>query len=276
MEINPNSTINQYVYQNNNDQALNKIATGLELNQASDDSSGLAIANSLLAQSSGYSQAIENTNSAIASTQIASSAINEQSNILDSIKGKLLQASTDTTSQDGREALLKDIQGQLDQFNQIASSTNYNGQTLLQNAADDTSATQVQQFQSGLNSEDLIETTAVQSNMQGLGLTALSSQDASSFSSSDARGFLQSVDNAINNLNDIRSEFGSVQNQLESSSRNLMSQETGTLSAASVSDTDYAKESANFSKQNIMAQIGAFSLAQGNNVNQQMVTRLLS
>ena len=275
MEISSNSTINQSLYLNNN-QTLNRIATGIELNQASDDYSSLAITNNLLSQSSGYSQAIENTNSAIASTQIASSATNEQSSILDNIKEKLLQASTDTTSQDGREALLKDIQSQLDQFNQIASSTNYNGQTLLQNSASDTSASQVQQYQSGINSENLIETSSVQSNTQGLGLTALSSQDATSFSSSDARGFLQSVDNAINGLNDIRSEFGSVQNQLESSSRNLISQEVGTLSAASISDTDYAKESASFSKQNIMGQIGAFSLAQGNNVNQQMVTRLLS
>lgn len=275
MEISSNSTINQNLYLNNN-QTLNRIATGIELNQASDDYSSLAITNNLLSQSSGYSQAIENTNSAIASTQIASSATNEQSSILDSIKEKLLQASTDTTSQDGREALLKDIKSQLDQFNQIASSTNYNGQTLLQNSASDTSASQVQQYQSGINSENLIEASSVQSNTQGLGLTALSSQDASSFSSSDARGFLQSVDNAINGLNDIRSEFGSVQNQLQSSSRNLISQEVGTLSAASISDTDYAKESANFSKQNIMGQIGAFSLAQGNNVNQQMVTRLLS
>jgi flagellin len=275
MEISSNATINQNLYLNNN-QTLNRIATGIELNQASDDYSSLAITNNLLAQSSGYSQAIENTNSAIASTQIASSATNEQSSILDSIKEKLLQASTDTTSQDGREALLKDIKSQLDQFNQIASNTNYNGQTLLQNSASDTSASQVQQYQSGLNSENLIETSSVQSNTQGLGLTALSSQDASSFSSSDARGFLQSIDKAINSLNDIRGEFGSVQNQLQSSSRNLISQEVSTLSAASIADTDYTKESANFSKQNIMGQIGAFSLAQGNNVNQQMVTRLLS
>jgi flagellin len=275
MEISSNSTVNQNLYLNNN-QTLNRIATGIELNQASNDSSSLAITNNLLSQSSGYSQAIENTNSAIASTQIAASATNEQSSILDSIKEKLLQASTDTTSQEGRETLLKDIQSQLTQFDQIASSTNYNGQTLLQNSASDSSASQAQQYQSGLNSENLIETATVQTNTQGLGLTALSSQDASSFSSSEARGFLQSVDKAINSLNDIRSEFGSVQNQLESSSRNLISQEVSTLSAASVSDTDYAKESASFSKQNILGQIGAFSLAQGNNINQQMVSRLLS
>lgn len=275
MQINSsNSTINQNVYLNAN-QALNRIATGIELNKSSDNASGLSIANSLLSQSNGYGQALENANSAIAATQIASGATNEQSNILNNIKEKLLQASTDTTSKEGRDAILKDIKSQLDQFDKIASGTNYNGQTLLQKSSSDNSASDVQQFQSGLKGEQIIETSSVQSNTQGLGLTALANQDATTFSSSDARVFLETVDKAINGLNDVRSEFGSVQNQLESSSRNLLSQQTSTLSAASLFDTNYAKESANFSKQNILSQIGAFGQAQANNVNQQMVSRLL-
>ncbi len=275
MQINSsNSTINQNVYLNAN-QALNRIATGIELNQSSDNASSLSIANSLLSQSNGYGQALENANSAIAATQIASSATNEQSTILDNIKEKLLQASTDTTSKEGKDAILKDIKSQLEQFDKIASSTNYNGQTLLQKSSTDNSTSDVQQFQSGLKGEQIIETSGVQSNTSGLGLTALANQDATTFSSSDARGFLETVDKAINSLNDVRSEFGSVQNQLESSSRNLLSQQTSTLSAASLFDTNYAKESANFSKQNILSQIGAFGQAQANNVNQQMVSRLL-
>ncbi len=275
MQINSsNSTINQNVYLNAN-QALNRIATGIELNKSSDNASGLSIANNLLSQSNGYGQALENANSAIAATQIASGATNEQSNILNNIKEKLLQASTDTTSQEGRDAILKDIKSQLDQFDKIASGTNYNGQTLLQKSSTDNSISDVQQYQSGLKGEQIIETSGVQSNTQGLGLTALANQDATTFSSSDARGFLETVDKAINGLNDVRSEFGSVQNQLESSSRNLLSQQTSTLSAASLFDTNYAKESANFSKQNILSQIGAFGQAQANNVNQQMVSRLL-
>ena len=82
MQINSNSSVNQNVYLNNN-QALNRIATGIELNKSADNASGLSIATNLLTQSNGYSQAIENTNSAIAATQIASSATNEQSKILD-------------------------------------------------------------------------------------------------------------------------------------------------------------------------------------------------
>ena len=275
MQINSNSTINQNVYASAN-QSLARIATGIELNQSSDNASSLSIANSLLAQSNGYSQAIENTNSAIASSQIASSATNEQSKILDTIKEKLLQASTDTTSKEGRDAILKEIKAQLNQFDKIASSTNYNGQTLLQKSSTDSSASDSQQYQSGLKGEDIIESSSVQSNTQGLGLSALVNQNSTTFSASDARDLLKSVDNAINGLNEIRTEFGTTQKQLESSSRNLLTQQTSTLNAASLFDTDYAKESSNFSKQNILAQIGAYGQVQSTSVNQQNVLRLLS
>lgn len=270
-----NSSLNQNIYLNAN-QALNKISTGVELNQASDDSSSLSISNSLLSQANGYSKSLENANSAIATTQIASSATNEQSKILDSIKENLLKASTDTTSQEGRDTILKDIKSKLEQLDKIASGTNYNGQTLLQKSSTDSSASDVQQYQSGLVGDSIIETSSVQSNTKGLGLTALVNQNSSSFSSNDARSFLKTIDDAITGLNSIKSEFGSVQKQLESSSRNLMSQETSTLNAASLFDTDYAKESASFSKQNILAQIGAYGQAQANNINQQSVLRLLS
>lgn len=270
-----NSSLNQNIYLNAN-QALNKIATGVELNQASDDSSSLSISNSLLSQANGYSKSLENANSAIAATQIASSATNEQSKILDSIKENLLKASTDTTSQEGRDTILKDIKSKLEQLDKIASGTNYNGQTLLQKSSTDSSASDVQQYQSGLVGDSIIETSSVQSNTKGLGLTALVNQNSSSFSSNDARNFLKTIDDAITGLNSIKSEFGSVQKQLESSSRNLMSQETSTLNAASLFDTDYAKESASFSNQNILAQIGAYGQAQANNINQQSVLRLLS
>ncbi len=270
-----NSSLNPNIYLNAS-QALNKIATGVELNQASDNASSLSISNNLLSQANGYSKSLENVNSAIAATQIASSATNEQSKILDSIKENLLKASTDTTSQEGRDTILKDIKSQLEQLDKIASGTNYNGQTLLQKSSTDNSASQMQQYQSGLIGDNIIETSGIQSNTKGLGLTALVNQDSSSFNSTDARNFLKTVDDSISGLNSIKSEFGSVQKQLESSSRNLLTQETRTLNAASLFNTDYAKESANFSKQNVLAQIGAYGQVQANNMNQQAVLRLLS
>ncbi|AYJ79815.1 hypothetical protein AN286_06495 [Aliarcobacter cryaerophilus ATCC 43158] len=274
MQINSNPLFNQSSYLNAS-QSLNRIATGLELNKSSDNASNLAIANSLLSQSNGYSQALENTNSAIAATQIASGSTNEQSKILDNVKEKLLQASTDTTSQEGRDNILKDIKSQLEQFDKIASSTNYNGQTLLQKSATDKSNSDVQQYQSGLKGEDIIETSGIASNTTAFGLSGLVNQDASTFTAQTARDFLETVDKSITSLNSIRGEIGTVQNQLESSGRNLMTQRTNTLNAASMFDTDYAKESSNFSKENILAKMGAFGQVQANFINQQMVSRLL-
>lgn len=275
MQINSNPLFNQSSYLNAS-QSLNRIATGLELNKSSDNAANLAIANSLLSQSNGYSQALENTNSAIAATQIASGSTNEQSKILDNVKEKLLQASTDTTSQEGRDNILKDIKSQLEQFDKIASSTNYNGQTLLQKSATDKSNSDVQQYQSGLKGEDIIETSGIASNTTAFGLSGLVNQDASTFTAQTARDFLETVDKSITSLNSIRGEIGTVQNQLESSGRNLMTQRTNTLNAASMFDTDYAKESSNFSKENILAKMGAFGQVQANFINQQMVSRLLS
>lgn len=259
----------------NTNQALSKIATGIELNKASDSASSLAIANNLLTQSNSYSQAIENTNSAIAATQIASGSTNEQSKILDNVREKLLQASTDTTSKEERDNILKDIKSQLEQFDKIASSTNYNGQNLLQKSANDNSSSDIQQYQSGIKGENLIETSAIQSNTTGLELNSLINQDSSTFTSENARDFLETVDKAMNSLNDMRSEIGAVQNKLESSGRSLLTQRTNTLNAASMFDTDYAKESLNFSKQNVMTQIGAFGQAQSTYITQQMVSKLI-
>lgn len=276
MQVNNNVQLDQSAYVNAN-QALNRIATGLSINSASDNASGLAIAQNLQVQSSGISQAIDNVNSGLATLQISDGAVAEQSNILDQVKEKLLQASTDTTSQDGREALLNDIKKLLQNFDNIASSTNYNDQTLLQNTAEDQSASQTLQFQAGENAEDIVETGDIQSNTLGVGLTDLLNQDVETFSSEDARGYQEAVDNAISTVNDFRAEIGSTQNQLQSASSNLLTQFTQTSAASSIiQDIDFAKESSNFSKQNILAQIGAYGAAQSNNINQSIVSRLLS
>ena len=250
MQINNNSQLNPNVYLDAN-QALNKISSAKDLNQASVNPAGLAIATDLIAQANSDTQAIENTNSAIAYTQIADGATKEQSNILDNVKEKLLQASTATTNQDGREAILKDVKALLTQFNDIASNTTYNEKNLLQNASDDKSATQAQQFQAGNDAGNLIELSGIQSNTQGLGLDGLLNQDEGTFDANTARGFLETLDNASTRLGSIQSDIASVQNELQSANRNLITQRNQTLEANSVFDTDYAKEVSNFSKQNI-------------------------
>ncbi|WP_320034211.1 flagellin [Campylobacterota bacterium DY0563] len=272
------NNVQQYdssVYVNLN-KSLDRISAGTQTS-AAENPAALAIATELKADSSGVAQAVENTSNAIAAVQIGDQALGEQSGILDQIRGNLLQASTDTTSDEGRQALLNETQDLLKSLNNIASSTNYNGQTLLQNSQSDTSGSEVLQFQAGESSEDLIDTDSVQSNTEGLGLEDLLNQDSSTFDASTARSFLDTIDSAIDTVNSYRSDLGSTQNQLQSSMSSLMTQYTETTSATStIQDVDYAQEVANFSKQNILAQVGAYAAAQSNNINQNVVNRLLT
>jgi len=260
---------------NQTNSTLNRIATGIAINQASDDGSGLAIAMQLQAEGNSLGQAVENTNSGIAMMQISDNAINEQSNILNSVQEKLIQASTATTSADGRDALFKDIQKLMDQFDNIASQTNYNGTSLLQQASDDTNTSDALSFQAGTAEGDTINSNGIQANSEGVGLNALVNETSGNFTADVARGYLSDVEDALTQLNEFRAEIGSTTNQLESATRNLMTQETQTEMAKSIIlDTDFAKESANFSSQNVISQAGAYSMAQAN-ATQANVLRLL-
>ncbi|UTJ06358.1 flagellin [Arcobacter roscoffensis] len=264
--------------------SLEKLSSGLRINKASDDSSGLAIADKLRTQASGTGQAISNGNSAIALTQIADKAMAEQSNILDIVKTKLIQASTATTSTAGRVAISKDVSKLLDQLDNIASQTNYNGIQLLQASATGTGTASSQTFQMGDKAANTISTgDSVQSNTTGLSLAPLdglvsagvTSAGGAGITAANARTQMLEVDQAIDRLNGWRADFGSTQNQLESAVRNLGTQQTNIKNAESViRDVDYAQESANFSKQNIVAQAGTYAMSQANAM-QQNVLRLL-
>jgi flagellin len=265
---------------NNLRNSLEKLSSGLRINKASDDASGLAIADKLRTQASSIKQSISNGNSAVSLIQIADKAMAEQSNILDTVKQKLIQASTATTSDEGRTAIAKDINKLLTQLNEIASQTNYNGISLLQGeTAADPSEKLI--FQMGEKKENTAELNgAVQSNTSGLQdmsnlLTGTSGSNASDFTAESARDFMISIDSSLNQLNTWRSDFGSTQNQIESAVRNMMTQVTNIKAAESViRDVDYAEESANFNKQNIIAQAGTYAQSQANQV-QQNILKLL-
>lgn len=258
--------------------SLEKLSTGLRINKASDDASGLAIADKLRTQATSINQGISNGNSAVSLLQIADKSMAEQSNILDTIKSKLIQANTATTSDDGRESIRKDISKLLTQLDNIAGQTNYNGTYLLQSAAGSAgnAASTALVFQVGEKAADTITNEAVQSNTTGLSLTSLTALTTSGSLTLALAGSEQAtIDAAITTLNGYRGNIGSTQNQVESAVRNLMTQATNVKAAESIiRDVDYAQESANFNKQNIISQAGSYAISQANAV-QQNVLRLL-
>ena len=269
--------------------SLEKLSTGLKINKASDDASGLAIADKLRTQVTSINQGIANGNSAIALLQIADKSMAEQSKILDTVKAKLIQANTDTTSQAGRTAIAKDVTKLLDQLNNIAKQTNYNGTALLQESATNGAAKSALSFQIGESTADLISTATIQANITGFSLVSLkghvsngaalsagaTAAAAGAFTRAFASAGQKAVDRAITVLNGYRGDIGSTQNQVESAVRNLMTQSTNIKNAESVlRDVDYAEESANFNKLNIISQAGSYAISQSNAVSQN-VLRLL-
>ncbi|MGJ0318149.1 flagellin [Aliarcobacter cryaerophilus] len=256
--------------------SLEKLSTGLKINKASDDASGLAIADKLRTQVTSINQGVSNGNSAVALLQIADKSMAEQSKILDTVKAKLIQANTDTTSQDGRNAIAKDISKLLAQLNNIAKQTNYNGTNLLQATRTGTGPKGTLSFQIGENVGDMITTKSVQANTVGFSLTQLVTDSAATaFTRTMATAGQSKVDAALTTLNGYRGDIGSTQNQVESAVRNLMTQSTNIKNAESViRDVDYAEESANFNKLNIISQAGSYAISQSNAVSQN-VLRLL-
>ena len=254
--------------------SLEKLSSGLRINKASDDASGLAIADKLRTQVTSINQGIANGSSAVSLLQIADKSMDEQSKILDTVKAKLVQANTATTSSAGRESIRKDVEKLLTQLDNIASQTNYNGTKLLEGATS-AAASDALDFQVGENSSDKITMSAVQANTDGLGLSTLKGLAANGLTTTIAAAQQTIVDSAITSLNEYRGDVGSTQNQVESAIRNLMTQSTNISAAESIiRDVDYAKESSNFNKQNIISQAGAYALSQSN-ASQQNVLRLL-
>ncbi|MDD2780462.1 flagellin B [Sulfuricurvum sp.] len=126
-----NAHTNANVNNRNLDSSLSKLSSGLRINTAADDASGMSIADSLRSQASTLGQAIANANDGISMIQIADKAMDEQLKILDTIKVKATQAAQDGQTTQSRQALQSDIKRLMESLDNIAKTTSFNGQSLL-------------------------------------------------------------------------------------------------------------------------------------------------
>jgi len=146
--------------------SLAKLSSGLRINKAADDASGLAIANSLRAQASSLGQAISNGNDAVGLIQTADGALSEYSNILDTIKTKAVQAASDGQNTNSRLAIQKDIDRLMEQLDTIAKTTSFNGQKLLSGTFTN------KEFQMGANANESIKASIASAVTSQIGQTS--------------------------------------------------------------------------------------------------------
>ena len=244
--------------------SLEKLSTGLRINRASDDAAGLAISENLRTQVRGTAQAQRNALDGIAALNIAEGAANEVSDILQRMRELAVQSANDTLTSTERSYTNQEF-GQLeDEISRIATVTNYNRMDLL-------SAATTNRFGGGSGSvlwvdanstvgQDSITITidTLTTGTDGLGIATdnLNSQTG-------AQNALTSVDVAIDSVNSMRANIGAHVNRLEHAVNNLMISETNQQAAESnIRDVNFAAETADFTKNQILTQSATAMLAQ--------------
>ncbi len=160
-----NAHANSVVNANELDKSLSRLSSGLRINSAADDASGMAIADSLRSQANTLGQAISNGNDALGILQTADKAMDEQLKILDTIKTKATQAAQDGQSLKTRTMLQADINRLMEELDNIANTTSFNGKQLLSGNFIN------QEFQIGASSNQTVKATIGATQSSKIGLT---------------------------------------------------------------------------------------------------------
>ena len=251
------------------DKSLQSLSSGLRINKAADDSAGLAIADKLSAQSQGLGQAIRNSNDGIGLIQTADGALEEYTNILKRVRVLATQASNDTQDTTSRGHIQKEVKGLLEEASAIAATTKFNGIKLL----DASHASGKFTFHVGAYADEVQTTTLGTNTVTGITGASIASNKVDTRTNAEAT--ITRMDTALDKLNSRRATIGAAQNKLESTVRNISVTQVNVAAAEStIRDVDFAAESANFAKHNILAQSGSYAMSQANAV-QQNVMRLL-
>jgi flagellin len=256
--------------------ALEKLSTGLRINRASDDAAGLGVSENLRSQITGLGMAKRNAQDGIALLNIAEGATNEIAGLLQRMRELAVQASSDTLTSVERGYANQEFTQLRSEIDRISNSAKYNGQSLLSGATNAfggvTSASSVLHIgPNAVAANDMltlqINTIAVTSDNTGLFL----STSAITYHTG-AVSTIVSLDAAIGIVNQQRSNLGAYTNRLEHAINNIINQEHNNQAAESViRDVDFASETANFTKTQILTQSATAMLAQANMIPQSVL-----
>lgn len=278
--------------------SVERLSSGLRINRARDDSAGLSVANSLTSQINGANQGIRNLNDAISMVQTAEGAITAASDMGQRILTLATQAANNTLSGAARTAINNEMKELISAINTIGNRTKYAGNNLLVNsldAADTVGATAATgtQFSMQISNDSSDKLVLLVAAFRSIGTTgadtdanatddgqatALSAaiDTAGTANTADSYGSVQSAAAAyVGRLDTQRSLLGAYQNRLEYTLANITELSTNlTASRSRVLDTDYASETANLTRNQILQQAATAMLAQANQMPNVILTLL--
>ena len=265
-----------YAAQNNVglDKSLASLSSGLRINKAADDAAGLSIANKLSAQSQGLGQAISNGNDGIGLIQTIDGAMDEMSTISKRVRVLAVQASNDTQDTASRSYIQKEVDALYQEFNDINSSTRFNGIKVLDGSMNGGDFVfHVGAYANETQTVSIGSNTMIDLHILGGVSGPLLPPDVTTRAT--AENLVLIMDEVGQGIDSRRATLGAAQNKLESTVRNIsVTQVNITAAESQIRDVDFAAESAKFAKHNILAQSGSYAMSQANTV-QQNVLRLL-
>lgn len=236
--------------------SMQRLSSGLRVNSAKDDAAGLSIATRMSAQERGMNVAIRNANDAISFSQTADGALGKVSDALLRMRDLAVQSANGTNGTGDRANLDAEFQQLASEVTRLGNSTRFNGANVFGSAYT---------FQVGANSGDTIAVASVAA-------VAITGDVTSAANATTALG---AIDTALNDATTKRATLGAVQNRFESVVSNLrIASENQAAARGRIMDADFAQETANLSRTQVLTQAGTAMVAQANQVPQNVLALL--
>jgi flagellin len=257
------------------EQAMERLSSGKRINSAMDDAAGLTIAHSLDAKVSSLNMAARNANDGISLINLAEGALDEVTTMLIRMRELAVQSINGTYASADRTNLNSEFDALATEITRISDNTFFNGISVIGASANVT-------FQVGHSSTDTIALVtkdmaaeAIGSGTPAFNVGSLSIASIGGTSSAFAAGSLAVLDQAIADVDNYRATLGATANRLEHSANNLYTRVENQMAAKSrIEDADYAVESANLARAQVLQQAGTAMLAQANASTQNVLSLL--
>lgn len=268
----------------NNDLNLNKdmakLSSGMRINRASDDASGLAVSEKMRAQIRGLNQASKNAENGISFVQAAEGYMQETQDVLQRIRELAVQAANGVYADEDRMQIQVEISQLVDEIDRVASHAQFNGMNMLtgkfaRNTGSNT-VTGSMWFHIGANMDQRKQVYIGTITTEGLGIRNVADKTFISLSSLDgANRAIGVVDDALRIINKQRADLGAYQNRMEMAIKGIdVGAENMQAAESRIRDADMANEMVSYTKNNILVQSATSMLAQANARNQ-VVLQLL-
>ena len=259
---------------------MEKLSSGMRINRAGDDASGLAVSEKMRAQIRGLNQASENASNGISFIQTTEGYLQETSDIVQRIRELAVQSSNGIYSDEDRMQIQVEVSSLIDEVDRIASAAQFNGMNMLTGRfarpTGENTVTGSMWFHIGANMDQRTQVFIGTMSATALGLKNIGNEDKLSLAApDDANRAIGTLDEALKKINKQRADLGAYQNRLEKTVVGLdIGAENLQASESRIRDTDMAEEMVDFTKNQVLSQAGTAMLAQANQSSQNVLSLL--